>query len=116
MTRLILFHCLCLGLLKSIITIFVFIASHFSFCGLQSSQCFTYGKGLSAVVVVLGVLCYSKFSHENSGEISDDVIDGGYYQFKAASSVVSVIQEKETKISIELMAATIPTRNDSGQP
>ena len=47
------------GVLKGIISVLVFVFSHYAFCSLQQSQCFTYSKGASLVVVVVGVLCYS---------------------------------------------------------
>ena len=52
------------GVLKGVISVLVFIISHFAFCSLQKSQCFTISKGLSLVVVVLGVACYSIYKAE----------------------------------------------------
>ena len=52
------------GVLKGVISVLVFIISHFAFCSLQSSQCFSISKGLSLVVVVLGVACYSIYKVE----------------------------------------------------
>jgi hypothetical protein len=52
------------GVLKGVISVIVFIISHFAFCSLQQSQCFSFGKGMSLVLVVLGVACYSVFKPE----------------------------------------------------
>ena len=49
------------GILKGVQSVMVFVISHFAFCALQKSQCFTTAKGASLVVVVLGVSCYSMF-------------------------------------------------------
>jgi drug/metabolite transporter (DMT)-like permease len=54
------------GVLKGVQTVIVFIASHFAFCSLQESQCFTNEKGLSLIVVVIGVLGYSYFHKSSS--------------------------------------------------
>ena len=42
-------------------------------------------------------LLFQVVPDEECGEMSDDVIDGGYYQFQATTSVVSAIQENDTK-------------------
>ena len=52
------------GVLKGVISVLVFIISHFAFCSLQKSQCFSVAKGLSLVLVVLGVASYSVFKPE----------------------------------------------------
>lgn len=52
------------GVLKGVISVLVFIISHFAFCSFQKSQCFSVGKGMSLVLVVLGVACYSVFKPE----------------------------------------------------
>ena len=52
------------GIFKGVISVLVFIISHFAFCSIQQSQCFTIAKGLSLVVVVIGVLMYSSFQIE----------------------------------------------------
>lgn len=49
------------GILKGVQSVMVFVISHFAFCALQKSQCFTTAKGASLVVVVFGVSCYSVF-------------------------------------------------------
>lgn len=49
------------GILKGVQSVVVFVISHFAFCSLQKSQCFTASKGASLIVVVCGVLCYSTF-------------------------------------------------------
>jgi drug/metabolite transporter (DMT)-like permease len=49
------------GVLKGIISVLVFVFSHYAFCSLQQSQCFNYAKGASLAVVVVGVLCYSVY-------------------------------------------------------
>lgn len=50
------------GVLKGVQTVIVFIVSHLAFCSLQYSQCFTFQKGISVVVVVAGVMGYSYFN------------------------------------------------------
>lgn len=52
------------GVLKGIISVLVFIISHFAFCSLQQSQCFSVAKGLSLVVVVVGVVFYSMYKYD----------------------------------------------------
>jgi P pilus assembly chaperone PapD len=52
--------------MKGVQSAFVFVLSHFAFCSYQVSQCFTYGKGASLVVVLVGVLMYSCNSHSGS--------------------------------------------------
>lgn len=49
------------GILKGVQTVLVFLSSHFAFCSIQSSQCFTVAKGVSVVVVSVGVVLYSSF-------------------------------------------------------
>lgn len=49
------------GILKGVQSVVVFVISHFAFCSLQKSQCFTSSKGASLVVVVCGVTFYSIF-------------------------------------------------------
>lgn len=50
------------GVLKGINSVMVFVLSHVAFCSIQQSQCFTYGRALSLVVVVVGVVGYSYFN------------------------------------------------------
>lgn len=57
------------GVLKGVQTVIVFIASHFAFCSLQQSQCFTTQKGVSLIVVVFGVLGYSYFHQSSSTHV-----------------------------------------------
>jgi hypothetical protein len=40
-------------------SVLVFVFSHVIYCSSQTSQCFTASKGLSLVVVVVGVVIYS---------------------------------------------------------
>ncbi|CEM38521.1 unnamed protein product [Vitrella brassicaformis CCMP3155] len=47
------------GVMKGLKTASVFVLSHYFFCSIQSSQCLTPTKAISAAVCVLGVLLYS---------------------------------------------------------
>lgn len=52
---------------KGVQSVAIFIASHYAFCSIQESQCFTPLKGCSLVVVIIGVLIYSSFKHQSKG-------------------------------------------------
>ena len=65
------------GVLKGVQTVIVFVGSHFAFCSLQSSQCFTPQKGISLAVVVIGVLGYSYF-HQSSTPSQTRPTEGTY--------------------------------------
>ncbi|KAL0238288.1 hypothetical protein GEMRC1_012761 [Eukaryota sp. GEM-RC1] len=47
------------GIFKGVQSTLVFVTSHFLFCSTISSQCFSYAKGTSLLVVVCGVFLYS---------------------------------------------------------
>jgi drug/metabolite transporter (DMT)-like permease len=64
------------GVLKGVQTVIVFILSHFAFCSLQRSQCFTIDKGASLVIVVIGIIGYSCF-YQNISDTSNSKADGG---------------------------------------
>ena len=68
------------GILKGVQSVAVFVISHFAFCSLQRSQCFTRSKGASLVVVVCGVTCYSIFKLETPEKLdvnhNDDFLNG----------------------------------------
>ena len=49
------------GVLKGCQSVLVFAISHFAFCSFQKSQCFTPEKGLSLMMVCVGVIVYSTF-------------------------------------------------------
>ena len=72
------------GILKGIQSVLVFIISHFAFCGLQESQCFTVAKGLALIVVVLGVFCYSSYKLEEmpSRPLKKDLLSNASEIFK----------------------------------
>ena len=50
----ILTHSASTGVLKGLQAVATFVTSHYSFCGIQKSQCFTVTKGVSLVVVLTG--------------------------------------------------------------
>lgn len=66
------------GLTKGLQSVLVFVFSHLIYCHWIASQCFTWSKGLSLVVVLSGIYLYSKFrlptpttmSHEETIELS----------------------------------------------
>jgi hypothetical protein len=62
------------GVLKGAQTVLVFILSHFAFCSVQISQCFTVQKGISVIVVVLGVLGYSYYNMRSGGPLSPKMV------------------------------------------
>jgi drug/metabolite transporter (DMT)-like permease len=70
------------GILKGVQSVMVFVISHFAFCSLQRSQCFTRSKGASLVVVVCGVTFYSIFKLETSEKPdinhNDNLLNGSY--------------------------------------
>ena len=47
------------GITKAFQSTIVFVSSHFAFCSIQKSQCFTMLRGLSLCVVLFGVILYS---------------------------------------------------------
>lgn len=47
------------GVIKGLQAVLTFVSSHFAFCGIQPSQCFTATKGVSLAIVLTGVLIYS---------------------------------------------------------
>ncbi len=53
------------GVMKCAQSVVIFVLSHFAFCSVQRSQCFTPLKGLSLVVVLLGVVMYAQFQHKS---------------------------------------------------
>jgi drug/metabolite transporter (DMT)-like permease len=61
------------GLCKGAQSVVVFVASHFAFCSLQKSQCFTKGKGISLVVVLFGVTIYSVYSSPHTPLITNNI-------------------------------------------
>eukprot|EP01038_Epipyxis_sp_PR26KG_P007848 gene7848-10656_t len=53
------------GLLKCAQTVIIFIFSHYAFCSIQKSQCFTISKGFSLLLVLLGVSIYTHYNDKN---------------------------------------------------
>lgn len=49
------------GLIKAVKSVALFVVSHVAFCSVKESQCFTYWKGFSLVVVLVGVFVYTQF-------------------------------------------------------
>lgn len=49
---------------KGVQSVAIFIASHYAFCLVQESQCFTPLKGCSLAVVIIGVTAYSSFKYK----------------------------------------------------
>lgn len=47
------------GVMKGLQAVATFVSSHFAFCSIQQSQCFTPVKGVSLSVVLLGVMIYT---------------------------------------------------------
>jgi drug/metabolite transporter (DMT)-like permease len=59
------------GLCKGISSSLVFIFGHLFYCQVQSSQCFTWSKGLSLCIVITGVTLYAVNStHKKSRSLS----------------------------------------------
>lgn len=56
------------GVLKGVQSVLVFATSHFAFCSFQKSQCFTPEKGLSLLLVCIGVIVYSSFKITKKGD------------------------------------------------
>lgn len=46
------------GVMKGVQAAAVFVCSHYLFCGLQASQCFSYAKACSLVLVLVGTTTY----------------------------------------------------------
>jgi hypothetical protein len=59
------------GILNSLRAISVFGLSAWLFCSQYPNQCFTFNKGLSACVVVVGILYFSKVSVVKKGNTQD---------------------------------------------
>ena len=55
------------GVLKGLQSVLTFVLSHYFFCAIQASQCFSNTKGISLGLVLLGVFFYSYF------EVPEDV-------------------------------------------
>jgi len=53
------------GILKGVQSVMVFVLSHFAFCSLSKSQCFSAGKATSLVLVVFGVFLYSNYKKDD---------------------------------------------------
>ncbi|RYH17551.1 DMT family transporter [archaeon] len=49
------------GVCKGVQSVAIFIGSHFVFCSVQHSQCFSATKGCSLVMVTVGVVLYSTY-------------------------------------------------------
>ena len=76
------------GILKGVQSVVVFVISHFAFCSLQKSQCFTASKGASLIVVVFGVLCYSIFKLDTPKlSQSDSLLESSRTTSSSSSSV-----------------------------
>ena len=60
------------GVLKGVQSVLVFGISHFAFCSLQASQCFTPEKGISLFIVVCGVIVYSSFKLSKKTENTEE--------------------------------------------
>jgi drug/metabolite transporter (DMT)-like permease len=58
--------CVDAGVMKGCQSVAVFIISHFAFCSIQASQCLTTHKAMALVIVVTGVVIYSRFSSYSS--------------------------------------------------
>eukprot|EP01039_Chlorochromonas_danica_P000732 gene732-796_t len=52
------------GVCKGVQSVLVFIVSHWAFCSLKASECFSRTKALSLLIVSLGVYLYSRFSYK----------------------------------------------------
>jgi len=64
------------GVMKGVQTVLVFVFSHFFFCKIQQSQCFTVEKGFSLVTVVFGVLLYSSFQDKINTDEAQQFLAG----------------------------------------
>jgi hypothetical protein len=86
------------GLCKGAQSVLVFVASHFAFCSLQKSQCFTRGKGMSLVVVLFGVTIYSIYSSPHEPINTDNIKkeDQPAFILASAKKHVSVEQDLES--------------------
>ena len=67
------------GVIKSAQAVLTFVTSHLAFCRIQTAQCFTPIKGVSLVVVLLGVMVYSQGADsvavgEGVGDEEDTVV------------------------------------------
>ncbi|KAJ3218344.1 hypothetical protein HK099_005098 [Clydaea vesicula] len=47
------------GVLQALRAVLVFFLSHYLYCGKDSNQCFTFGKGVSTFFVIIGVLAFA---------------------------------------------------------
>lgn len=63
------------GILKGVQAVTTFISSHYAFCSIQRSQCFTPMKGLSLCIVLLGVVMYSFFHDSSYNDINNHILD-----------------------------------------
>jgi drug/metabolite transporter (DMT)-like permease len=72
------------GLLKCAQTTLTFIFSHFAFCSFQKSQCFSPLKGVSVIIVIIGVIIYSNYSRHHLVIIDEEsfIIDNKYVPIK----------------------------------
>ena len=66
------------GVLKGLQSVLTFVLSHYFFCAIQASQCFSNTKGISLGLVLLGVFFYSYFEVPEDVNRADDVETGGH--------------------------------------
>jgi hypothetical protein len=55
------------GLIKGVQSVAIFVVSHFAFCSVQQSQCFSMIKGVSLLIVLLGVYIYTQYQPAQDG-------------------------------------------------
>eukprot|EP01034_Spumella_vulgaris_P023251 gene23251-29456_t len=59
------------GLIKGVQSVAIFVASHFAFCAVQQSQCFSMLKGVSLLIVLIGVYLYTLYQPAHSTDYRD---------------------------------------------
>ena len=74
--------CVTAGVMKGCQAVAVFVASHFLYCSIQSSQCFSMPKAWSLVLVVVGTTAYALGSRRNGEQVDSTA---RYHKFEEGS-------------------------------
>lgn len=85
--------CVDAGIMKGCQSVAVFVISHFAFCSVQASQCFTSHKATALVIVIVGVLIYGQFSSGMSSAPKDGYVD------------INSLPAKDEEVGVEVITA-----------
>eukprot|EP01050_Picozoa_sp_SAG11_P012651 SAG11_NODE_1420_length_4956_cov_5.104797_1_plen_447_part_00 len=112
------------GINKAVQAVTVFVASHVLYCGRDSNQCLTFGKGVAMVFVVSGVLLFSLAkktggsytktadgaaaarSRPHLDETVDNVDGGDGFRISNASSFSKLLQPRSPTTAIIVPTAS----------